>query len=389
MELKKVGRKYSAVVIGLGIVGSATLWRLSTRQSNILGIDAGAPINRLGSSYGGSRIFRQAYWEGTQYLPLLSQANDLWHELEASSDRPLLWRSGGLFIGPQSSGVVPKSAATARAGGIDHQQLNAQQITQMFPAFRVQPDMEGIVEEGAYTIAADASRLHMLNLAVRSGAQIRFGSHVLGIHRSEGRLLIRLSDGEVIETERVVLATGCTLTDSLIPDLAGLLRPKSVPIYWFSPRPGSADSFKNFPAFLYELSDGRLLYGTPQITETEPGIKIGFHNSQQTDLDMGTQLEPVSRSAREEIAECVAALFPSLDPTPYAAKKCIYTMSPDESFILGESALLPGVFYVSACSGHGFKFATGLGEWLSWAVLGESLQHIAPAFSKARFDKAG
>ncbi|WP_339500288.1 FAD-dependent oxidoreductase [Pseudomonas silesiensis] len=165
------------------------------------------------------------------------------------------------------------------------------------------------------------------------------------------------------------------------------MRPKSVPIYWFSPRPGSADSFKNFPAFLYELSDGRLLYGTPQITETEPGIKIGFHNSQQTDLDMGTQLEPVSRSAREEIAECVAALFPSLDPTPYAAKKCIYTMSPDESFILGESTQLPGVFYVSACSGHGFKFATGLGEWLSWAVLGESLQHIAPAFSRARFDK--
>ncbi|MBT2294669.1 N-methyl-L-tryptophan oxidase [Pseudomonas fluorescens] len=384
-----MGRKYSAVVIGLGIVGSATLWRLSTRQTNILGIDAGAPINRLGSSYGGSRIFRQAYWEGTQYLPLLSQANDFWQELEASCDHPLLWRSGGLFIGSQSSGVVPKSAATARAGGIDYQQLNARQITQMFPAFRVPPDMEGIVEEGAYTIAADASRLHMLNLAVRSGAQIRFGSQVLEIHRSEGRLLIRLADGETVETERVVLATGSTLTDSLIPDLAGLLRPKSVPIYWFKPKPGSADSFKNFPAFLYERSDSRLLYGTPQITETEPGIKIGFHNSQQTDLDMDTHLEPVSRSAREEIADCVAALFPSLDPTPYAAKKCIYTMSPDESFILGESTQLPGVFYVSACSGHGFKFATGLGEWLSLAILGESLQHIAPAFSRARFDKTG
>ncbi|MEW5697794.1 N-methyl-L-tryptophan oxidase [Pseudomonas synxantha] len=384
-----MARKYSAVVIGLGIVGSATLWRLSTRETNILGIDAGAPINRLGSSHGGSRIFRQAYWEGTQYLPLLSQANDLWHELDGSSDQPLLLRSGGLFIGPQRSGVVPKSAATARAGGIDHQQLNAQQITQMFPAFRVLPDMEGIVEDGAYTIAADASRLHMLNLAVCSGAQIRFGSDVLEIHRSEGSLLIQLSDGEVIETERVVLATGGRLTDSLIPDLAGLLRPKSVPIYWFNPRPGSADAFKNFPAFLYELSDGRLLYGTPQITEAEPGIKIGFHNSQQVELDMDTQLEPVSLAARQEIAECVAALFPSLDPTPYAAKKCVYTMSPDESFILGESAQLPGVFYASACSGHGFKFATGLGEWLSQAVFGESLQHIAPAFSIARFDKTG
>lgn len=88
-------KSYTAVVVGLGVVGSATLWRLAQQQQDVLGLEAGAPINLQGSSYGGSRIFRQAYWEGSDYLSLLAEADLGWRELQATSHRPLLHYSGG------------------------------------------------------------------------------------------------------------------------------------------------------------------------------------------------------------------------------------------------------------------------------------------------------
>jgi sarcosine oxidase len=377
-------KTYSAVVVGLGVVGSATLWRLA-QQQDVLGIEAGAPINLQGSSYGGSRIFRQAYWEGSDYLPLLAEADLGWRELQATSHRPLLHHSGGLFIGPIRSGVVSGSAATAKAGGIAHQRLTAAEVEDKFSVFRTDEHMEAVFEEGAFTIAADDARLQMLNQAVAHGAQIRFGSHVQDITRVEDEFLLRLSDGQSVLAQKVVVATGAGLAGALIPDLAGLLRPCSVPIYWCAFKLGTEHLFSNFPAFLYELEDGRLLYGTPQISNGEPGIKIGFHNHQQLALDPRTQLEPASDEQIEEIATCVSRVFPDLVARPYASRKCVYTMTPDEAFILGECKELPGVFYVSACSGHGFKFAPALGSCLARALAGHSLALQVPAFSWERF----
>jgi sarcosine oxidase len=169
-------RKYKVVVVGLGIVGSASLWRLSCSGCEVLGVDSGAPVNLSGSSHGASRIFRRAYWEGQSYLPLLSQSDKLWRELDRTCSRHLIIHTGGLFIGPVSSGVVPKSAATAQQGNINHALFSAERIAEFFPAFHVFEGMEAVYEDGAYTIAADDSKLHMLNLAVRNGAEVRFGT---------------------------------------------------------------------------------------------------------------------------------------------------------------------------------------------------------------------
>lgn len=381
-----MGRRYSVVVIGLGVVGSASLWRLSCSKVDVLGVDSAAPINLFGSSHGGSRIFRRAYWEGTSYLPLLSQSDNLWQELDRSCSRRLVFPTGGLFVGPVDSGVVPKSVATALQGGIKHTLLSATEIAESFRAFHVVEDMEAVYEKGAYTIAADDSKLHMVNLAVRNGAEARFGTSVESILKTSQGLAVQLSGGELIHTARVILSTGAAIGKMLVDDLSGLVRSQSVPVYWFKPKSRRGlDFLKNFPAFLYQMSDGRLLYGTPEISSEEPGVKIGFHNYQQTPFDCLSHGQPVEGRAIDQISSCVMRIFPGLNPIPYASKKCIYTMTPDGSFILGESVDLPGVFYVSACSGHGFKFATGLGEVLARAALDGRLEEGVSIFSISRF----
>jgi sarcosine oxidase len=379
-------RRYRVVVVGLGIMGSASLWRLSTSCKEILGVESGAPINLLGSSYGGSRIFRKAYWEGEAYLPLLDLSDALWGELNRSCNAPIIFPTGGLFIGSADSGVVRKSAATAKTGKVRHSSLSASQVAQCFPAFHVSSGMEAVYEHGAYTIAANKSKLHMIDLAKGNGAETLFGVEVVSIKLGDGSLDVELDSGEVVAADKVVLATGSRLGVSLISDLAGLLQPKSVPVYWFRSRSdGLGVCPTSLPAFLYKLSDGRLLYGTPEIDMSEPGVKIGFHNFQQTTLDMQTQRTAVNDLCVEEISSCVEKIIPGLNSRPYAARKCIYTMTADESFIVGESRELPGVFYISACSGHGFKFAPGIGEVIARAVLDGETEYF-DLFSKSRFN---
>ena len=77
-----MNRSYDVIVIGLGIMGAAALWRVASKCTRSLGIDASGPSHCHGSSHGASRIFRRAYWEGEKYLQLLNHADLLWKELE-------------------------------------------------------------------------------------------------------------------------------------------------------------------------------------------------------------------------------------------------------------------------------------------------------------------
>lgn len=378
---------YDVVVVGLGVMGCATAWRLSSSNASVLCVDSGPIINYFGASYGASRIFRQAYWEGDKYLPLLSLSNTLWRSLDASSEIPLIFNSGALFVGPKASGVVPKSKLTACAGNIDHDVYSASQIMDLFPAFQVTESMEALSERGGYVIAADHSMLHMLNRAVEQGVKVSFGTSVLDVSRTAKGLLVKMTSGESIRAGRVVITAGYGSSGLLFNDLHGLLSPQCVPVYWFRPKKGRESIFSDsFPAFLYELEDRRLLYGTPEVNSVEPGVKIGFHNAQRVEFDREAQRRPVDQKYISQMAECIESVLPDLHPCPYRSKKCVYTMTPDESFIIGESSKVSGVFYAAVCSGHGFKFATGVGEVLANAAVGMPLATEVLPFDRSRFD---
>jgi sarcosine oxidase len=86
---------YDVIVLGLGGMGSAAAYRLAQRGQRVLGLDQFAPVHNLGSSHGGSRITRQAYLEGPEYVPLLLRAHELWDGLERDSGRRLFTAAAG------------------------------------------------------------------------------------------------------------------------------------------------------------------------------------------------------------------------------------------------------------------------------------------------------
>jgi len=379
---------YDVIVIGLGVAGAAALWRLAPQCKRLLGIDVGGPTHSYGSSHGESRIFRRAYWEGEKYLPLLNHADTLWNELEYLADRQLLFRTGGIFIGPGSSRVVAGSIETARQGEIEHEVWDASQIRKNFPAFKAHDEAQAVYEPGAYAISACDARLTMLNEAVRHGATAVFGDGITTIEDYGAGLRLKTKSGRYYTTGTVIITTGPWITDPLMPELSAYLEPRKIPIYWFTPKVGLEGLFspENFPVFLYEYQDGSLLYGVPSIASSEPGVKIGFHNRQQISSTPNWKTVPVPQKSIEEVSAVVGDLFPGLHCSPKRARHCFYTMSQDESFLLGSSTRLNSVYFASACSGHGFKFAPAIGDALASLASGHEPSVPISVFSPSRFE---
>ncbi|WP_394840640.1 N-methyl-L-tryptophan oxidase [Pendulispora brunnea] len=378
-------KSYDVAVIGLGIVGASAVDYLAAEGIRAIGLDAFGPTHGFGSSRGESRIFRRAYWEGAAYLPLLNRAHDLWTALQADCDVPVVVHTGGLFVGSKATGVVRSSRDTARAGNIPHEMLDAAQVRERYPAFRMSGDMEAIYEPGAYMVLADRARLAMLDRAVGRGAELRFGTRVSKVTHSGGGITLSTASGDSFACAAVVVATGPWIAGEFIEEVRPFLRPVRVPIYWFRPRPGEESEYDpgRFPVFLHEASDGRLLYGLP--SQDDAGVKIGFHNRQQVEADPRMPDRVVSDVFRNEMADYIEEVFPSLDPVPIRSRICFYTLSNDGNFIIDRTRHHPNVSYASACSGHGFKFAPAVGESAARLAIGKDPIVSLEPYALSRF----
>ncbi|MEV6595774.1 N-methyl-L-tryptophan oxidase [Actinoplanes sp. NPDC051346] len=356
---------YDVVVVGLGIMGASTLDQLARRGLKVLGIEARGPLNDLGSSHGETRIFRRAYWEGDHYVPLLNRSYAGWMELDDAVHDSIAVKTGGLFVGPPESKLVHGSRGTALRCGIPHEYLDAGEISRRFPAFHVQDDAVAVYEPDALMLFAERARLSYLSRATRAGADLVHGRAVRSLRPSTGGSLTVVGDGWQVSCGAVVLAVGGWI-GGFLPEIDALVTPMRIPVYEFDlAEPCERDHLPGrFPVFLFEDAAGALVYGLPQWQAVGGGLKIGFHNRQLSPVDPGGDRSPPTDAERLELWRAVETLLPGVRSTG-RGRSCVYTMSRDESFFIGQSREVPGVTYVSACSGHGFKFAPGIGEVLA------------------------
>ena len=145
------------IVVGLGAMGSASLYQLARRGARVIGIDRFHPPHVHGSSHGESRITRQAIGEGEEYVPFVLRSHEIWRDLEADTGEALLFQVGGLLMTRESGSArhhgqgdfVGQSIAAARRFGIAHEILGVREIQERFPPFRLVGDEIGYYEPGA------------------------------------------------------------------------------------------------------------------------------------------------------------------------------------------------------------------------------------------------
>ena len=117
---------YDLIVVGLGAMGSATLYQAAKTGAKVLGIDRYNPPHEFGSSHAETRITRLAVGEGPQYLPFVERSHEIWHELEAQTGRRLLYQPG-LYV------IAPKDASRTGGGHWDRFVRLSYQTPDLFP----------------------------------------------------------------------------------------------------------------------------------------------------------------------------------------------------------------------------------------------------------------
>ena len=363
--------RWDVIVVGLGAVGSAALRAASEAGGRALGIEQYAPANPRGSSHGHSRIFRHAYFEHPDYVPLLRHATARFESLERESSARLLHRCGMLLMGPPHSPTVLGSLESAQRWDLPVDALDAQALRARFPWFTVTDDAIGAFEANAGVVRPEAVVHASVALARERGAEVRTALRVRRIVEDATGVSVETDAG----TERaaaVILAAG-PWAPVLVPELAPLLKVTRQVQAWFAPTGGTDAS--DMPCWLLDRGPERpALYGLAPdpLAPGPPGEpsspsrhpKAAVHGSDRVvDPDRGAT--PVDASDTDSIRAAYRQIAPTLAGELVAAATCLYTMSPDEHFIVGTRPGSRRTHFAAGLSGHGFKLAPALGDALA------------------------
>src|SRR3954468_24613431 len=165
-------RHCDVIVVGIGGVGSAVLDQLAQRGVRAIGIDRFNPPHDRGSSHGQTRVIRQAYFEHSDYVPLLKETYRLWRGLESVTGRQLFHEIGLIEVGPPDGQVVPGVLRAAEEHSIEVESLTTEQIRRRWPGLRVDGELVGVFESAAGYLRVEECVSAHLEAARAAGAEV-------------------------------------------------------------------------------------------------------------------------------------------------------------------------------------------------------------------------
>jgi sarcosine oxidase len=369
--------KFDTIVIGLGAMGSASVYRLAERRNSVLGIDQFRVPHDYGSTHGESRIIRQAIGEGEQYMPLVLRSYELWRDLEKETGQRLLKTTGGLIMEPEKSDIIAhgrhnflaQTISCANKFRIRHEILETKEIKARFPQFALTNEL-GYFEYDTGYLRPELCVEAQLHLAKSYGAKIQMNEKVTSITPTTNSGITVTTDRSVYEAEKLVLSAGPWVAQFLPPEYADIFKVYRQVMYWFKIKDDARPRFspKRFPIFIWIFEKGGDFgfYGFP----TLDGKTIKIAGEQYS---VSTSPGDVERIISKEetgaaYSRYVQDRFPGLSDICETAVSCLYTTTPDSHFVID---FYPGndrIIIASPCSGHGFKHSAAIGEVISELV---------------------
>jgi sarcosine oxidase len=358
--------RYDAIVLGVGGVGSAALYHLALRGARVLGIDSTRPPHNLGSSHGHTRVIRQAYFEHPNYVPLLKESYREWRALEARVGKHLFHQIGLIEVGPEHGVVVPGVIRAADEHGIAVEPLSAIEIERRWSGMRAGSDLIGVYEPTAgYLLVEDCVEAH-LAAAEAAGAELIIDQAAAAGAKpawsaNEQEVTVNLAHHGPVKAKRLVIAAG-PWAASLLDDLSLKLTVLRKSLFWFKADASEYDVASGQPVFLFELPNG-IFYGFPKLDER--GVKVAEHTGGQPVANPNSLDRSPNADEQARLTQFLADHLPSVKDEVSTHAVCMYTMSPDEHFIVDRHPAHTNVLFAAGLSGHGFKFAPVLGRALA------------------------
>jgi sarcosine oxidase len=350
---------YERIVIGLGGVGSAALRHLARRGVRVMGLEQFHVAHDRGSSHGQTRIIRLAYFEHPAYVPLLRRADALWCELEQECNARLFERVGLLEIGPPDGRVLPGVARSVAEHGLPVEHLTSADSQERFPGFNVPEGMDVLFEPTAGLLHVERCVAAHVQSACAAGAVLKTGETVQLMEEDGQQVTVRTNRSSYT-AQGIVLCAGPWSPALLLQGLP--LRVVRKHLHWFPTSDRRMQIERGCPVFFYEVLGG-YFYGFPAVDGL--GVKVAEHSGGEPVSDPGTVDRSPDPADDARILEFLKQCMPLVVPARAHHAVCMYTLTPDENFIVDRHPRIGRAVFAAGLSGHGFKFASVLGEILA------------------------
>ena len=376
--------EYDAIVIGVGGMGSAALYHLARRGLKALGLEQFDIPHEMGSSHGYSRMIRYTLQEHPSYVPLVRRAYELWHQMENAARERLLITTGSIRAGHVESEYFQGAVAACEEHNIPFEILTGTETSRRFPGYRFEHDIAAVYQADGGFLLPERCIVNHVNAALEAGAEVHGRERVLDWEPSGEGVEVRTVRGSY--RGRKLVITAGPWASKIVPVLGQYAVAERQVLGWFQPERPELFRTDTFPVFGLYVEEGRF-YGFP--VHGVPGFKVGrsHHLHQIVDPDQ------LDRDVHEEdetvLRNFVRRYFPAAAGPALSLKTCMFTNSPDGHFIIDLHPDYPQVSLASGFSGHGFKFASVIGEIMADLAMFGKTTHDLDLFRLDRFTDSG
>ncbi|HEV2528409.1 MAG TPA: N-methyl-L-tryptophan oxidase [Thermomicrobiales bacterium] len=368
--------RFDVIVLGGGTMGTGAALALSRRGLRVLVLEQFTTPSTMASHSGRTRIIRQAYFESPAYVPMVRDADRMWVEIGEETGRPLLHRCGGLDISSPGMTQAENAAASAAAFDVPFEMLSGAEVNGRWPQFRLPSDWTACYSPVTGFLDVDPGLVAMRKLAHDHGAEWHEHEGATGWAVDGDGVTVTTAKGSY-RADRLVVSAGAWAGKALA-DLGLPLVVRRKLLWWYEMADRAAYSSPDFPVVIADVP-GCQVYVIP-ISGDDPGLKAGQHDGgEPTDPD--ELRRQIDDDEATNVTRAMNLLMHGVGPIRERAV-CMYTMTPDEDFIVDRHPQHEQVVFAAGFSGHGFKFAPAMGEHLADLVVDPSsrpLDHIALA----------
>jgi sarcosine oxidase len=373
-------KRYHVIVIGVGGMGSAAVYHLARRGKRVLGLEQFDIPHDMGSSHGHTRIIRLAYYEHPSYVMLVRRAYELWREIQGEVGEQLLYSIGSIDAGPTDSWVFKGSLQSCLEHDLPHEVLTGTELNQRFPGYRLPYDIMALFQPEGGFLLPERCIVSYVMAALARGAEIHGREKVLTWEPYRDGVRVT-TNRTVYEADRLIITAGAW-SYKMMHQLADLAVPERQVLAWLQPYRPELFVPDRFPVFNLLVDEGRY-YGFPVFGV--PGFKVGLYHHLEETVDpdeMDRECYPRDEDLLREFTE---RYFPDAAGPTMTLKACMFTNTRDNHFIIDFYPGYPQVSFSAGFSGHGFKFASVIGEILADLAERGMSRHNIELFRLDRF----
>ena len=374
---------FRVAVVGVGGIGAAACYWAARRVGGaVLGLEQFPLFHDRGASQDSSRILRRAQYQ-EPYATLAHTAYDTWDEVSAEAGEQLVIRTGGVVIEAtaQRAGMatggrdVDGYAAMMRTHGVEHEIWDAAALQEHYSQFRLDGDERTVFQADTSLVDAARANAAHVRLARAHGAVIRDECPVRALRPGPAGVEV-VTDDETYRVDAVVMASGAW-TNELLPGATWPLTVTQEQVTYYEPTDPDAFSVGRFPIFMWHGREN--FYGFPvHGGGTKLGQHLGGHETTARDRTFTPDEVRIKRQ-QSFLDEHV----PGFAGAEIRTKTCLYTLPPDQNFVLGPLVDEPRIV-AAVGAGHAYKFASLLGRILSEQALDGATPHPVEAFRTDR-----